>query len=101
MHRILWLSMETCSTRKGGGVGLNVLWLGLAMTGFWRILFMNIPTQKWTKIFSSQLAFATFDGTAFNIVWQYDYEKYGNQAWKSLIEWYEGDMVKYETAKEI
>ena len=57
--------------------------------------------SKMNKIVFSQLAVATVDGTAFHIVRQFNDEKDGYKAWKALIEWYEGDVVKNETAEEL
>ena len=57
--------------------------------------------SKMNKIVFSQLAVATVDGTAFHIVLQFNDEKDGYKAWKALIEWYEGDVVKNEMAEEL
>ena len=56
---------------------------------------------KMNRIVYSQLAVATVDGTAYHLVKQHEDSRDGHGAWTALITWYDGDSVKYETAKTI
>ena len=53
------------------------------------------------KIVYSQLSVATVDGTAHHIVMNYAESKNEYQAWKDLVQWYEGDSVRNEIAEEL
>ena len=46
----------------------------------------------------SQLAVATSGGTAYHLVKAFEWEQDGNAAWRNLLEWYDGDALKNETA---
>ena len=57
--------------------------------------------RKMNKIVYSQLAAATIDGCANHLVTQYSDSKDGHAAWNALMEWYDGDIVRAETADEL
>ena len=63
------------------------------------IFAMSHP--KMNKIVYSQLAAATIDGTANHLVTQYNDSSNGHGAWNALVEWYDGDVVRAETAEEL
>ena len=56
---------------------------------------------KMNKIVYSQLAAATNDGTAHHLIAQLGDTKDGHAAWNALSEWYDGDVAKAETTKEL
>ena len=56
---------------------------------------------KMNKIVYSQLAAATIDGTANHLVTKYSDTCDGHSAWKELLDWYDGDIVRAETAEEL
>lgn len=56
---------------------------------------------KMNRIVYSQLAVATVEGTAYHLVKQYEDMKDGYAAWQSLLGWYDGDVIKHETAEVI
>jgi hypothetical protein len=49
----------------------------------------------------SQLAVATVDGNAHHLIKQHEDEKDGYGAWRSLLEWFDGDIIKNDTAETI
>eukprot|EP00957_Ditylum_brightwellii_P017717 1334840-Ditylum_brightwellii.AAC.1 len=53
------------------------------------------------RIVYSQLFVTTSGGTAYHIVKQHEDGKDSHDARKSLIEWYDGDVMKSETANTI
>ena len=57
--------------------------------------------ERQNKIVYSQLAAATVDGIAHHLVKAHEDTKDGHAAWKSLCEWYDGDVVQSETADEL
>ena len=57
--------------------------------------------SKMNKIVYSQLSVATVDGTTHHIVMNHAESKNGFQAWKDLVQWYEGDSVRNETAEDL
>ena len=57
--------------------------------------------SKMNKIVYSQLAAATIEGSANHLVTQFNGTKNGHAAWHALTEWYDGDIVKAETADEL
>lgn len=70
-------------------------------SGFERILTDMVfakENPRMNRIVFSQLSVATASGEAFHLVLKHNEEKDGNGAWKELLEWYDGDAVKSETA---
>ena len=57
--------------------------------------------EKMNRVVYSQLAVATVDGTAHHLVKQFEHIKDGNAAWAALCEWYDGDVVRNETAETL
>eukprot|EP00957_Ditylum_brightwellii_P060202 4572993-Ditylum_brightwellii.AAC.1 len=49
----------------------------------------------------SQLSVATLGGTVYHLVKQFEKEKEGNNAWNKLLEWYDGNVMKSETAEAL
>eukprot|EP00957_Ditylum_brightwellii_P196099 14941919-Ditylum_brightwellii.AAC.1 len=49
----------------------------------------------------SQLSVATSRGTAHHLVKQHNEDKDGYALWQSLIEWFDGDVLKAETVDTI
>lgn len=60
-----------------------------------------IRHQKMNKIVYSQLAVATCDGTAYHLVKKHEETKDGNAAWNELLQWYDGDHIRTETADSL
>ena len=56
--------------------------------------------QEYNRVVYGQLSVATVDGTAHHLVKRYSKTKDGHAAW-ALIDWYDGNSVKNETAEEI
>jgi hypothetical protein len=56
---------------------------------------------KMNTIVYSQLAVATVDGSAHHLVKQHEDERDGYKAWNSLLEWFDGDNIRNETADMI
>lgn len=56
---------------------------------------------KMNRIVYSQLAVATVDGTAYHLIKQFEDSKDGHAAWQALIEWFDGDVIKNETAESL
>jgi hypothetical protein len=56
---------------------------------------------KMNAIVYSQLAVATVDGNAHHLVKQYESERDGYKSWQALIEWYDGDVIRNETAESL
>ena len=50
------------------------------------------------KIVYAQLSVATVSGTAHHLVKQFGTLKHGNMAWEALLDWFDGDAIKNETA---
>jgi hypothetical protein len=48
-----------------------------------------------------QLAVATVDGTAHHLIKQFEETKDGEAAWAALVDWYDGDLIKNETAEAL
>jgi hypothetical protein len=70
-------------------------------SGFERILTDRTfakSNPRMNRIVFSQLSVATANGDAFHLVLKHNVEKDGNGAWNSLLEWYDGDAIKSETA---
>ena len=57
-----------------------------------------VMNPRANKIVYAQLSVATVSGTAHHLVKQFDTSKNGNMAWDALVEWYDGDAIKNETA---
>ena len=53
------------------------------------------------RVVFSQLSVATSGGTAYHLVKQHDEDKDGYAAWQSLIKWFDGDVLKAETADTV
>ncbi len=56
---------------------------------------------KMNAIVYSQLAVATVDGNAHHLVKQFEDMRDGHSAWQSLVEWFDGDIIKNETAEAL
>jgi hypothetical protein len=56
---------------------------------------------KMNTIVYSQLTVATVDGNAHHLVKQHEDERDGHKAWSSLLEWFDGDTIRNETADTI
>lgn len=70
-------------------------------SGFERILSdknFAATNPRMNRIVFSQLSVATANGDAFHLVLKHNGTKDGNGAWQELLEWYDGDAVKSETA---
>jgi len=57
--------------------------------------------ERLNKVVYSQLASATVDGVAYHLVQQFEADKNGHDAWANLVEWYDGEMIKSETATNL
>ena len=57
--------------------------------------------ERMNSIVYSQLAAATVDGNAHHLVKEYEDGQDGYAAWQNLCDWYDGDVVKHETADEL
>ena len=57
--------------------------------------------EEMNSVVYSQLTAATIDGVAHHLIAEYEEAKDGHAAWKSLCAWYDGDMIKNETADKI
>lgn len=70
-------------------------------SGFEKILndrvFAN-DNPRMNRIVFSQLSVATASGDAFHLVLKHNETKDGYGAWNELLDWYDGDAVKSETA---
>ena len=53
---------------------------------------------RMNRIVYSQLSVATVVGTAHHLISQFEDEKDGHAGWNALVDWYDGDVVKDETA---
>lgn len=70
-------------------------------SGFEKILtdrLFALTNPRMNRIVFSQLSVATANGDAFHLVLKHNEAKDGNAAWHDLLEWYDGDAVKSETA---
>jgi hypothetical protein len=73
-------------------------------SGYEKILTDNTYAKKNTMmnaIVYSQLAVATVDGNAHHLVKAFEESKDGNKAWMALNDWYNGDVIKNETAEAL
>jgi hypothetical protein len=57
--------------------------------------------MQMNRVVFAQLYVATVDGTAHHLVKKHEGQKDGNAAWKSLCEWFDGDIIKNETSETI
>ena len=57
------------------------------------------PEQN--KIVWAQLMVATTDGTAQHLIKAQEETKNGHAAWQSLLDWYDGEIIKNETAETL
>ena len=73
-------------------------------SGFESVISSNedeiIDEQK-NRVVYSQLATSTCDGCAYFLVKQFEETQNGQAAWKALCDWYDGDVIKNETAESI
>ena len=70
-------------------------------SGYERILtdpVYAVLNPRANKIVYSQLSVATVSGTAHHLVKQFETSKNGNMAWEALLEWFDGDAIRNETA---
>jgi hypothetical protein len=73
-------------------------------SGYERILedeTFALSHERLNRVVYSQLASATVDGVAYHLVQQFEENKNGHAAWANLIEWYDGEMIKSETATNL
>jgi hypothetical protein len=54
--------------------------------------------EQMNRVVYAQLYVATLEGTAHHLVKQHKSTKDGNASWKSLCDWFDGDIIKNETA---
>ena len=60
-----------------------------------------VMNERLNKVVYSQLAAATVEGVAYHLVSKHEDTKNGYAAWKSLVDWYDGDMIQNETAENL
>jgi hypothetical protein len=60
-----------------------------------------VANERLNKVVYSQLAAATVEGVAYHLVSKHEDNKNGYAAWKSLVDWYDGDMIQNETAENL
>jgi hypothetical protein len=66
-------------------------------SGYERVLEDEVYTamyERLNKVVYSQLAAATVEGVAYHLVSKHEDTKNGYAAWKSLLDWYDGDMIQ-------
>ncbi len=54
---------------------------------------------KMNAIVYSQVAVATVEGNVHHLVKQFEDTRDGHLAWRALLEWFDGDIIKNETAE--
>jgi hypothetical protein len=64
-------------------------------------LTFSEQNPKMNAIVYSQLAVATVDGNAHHLVKQHEDSRDGYAAWQALVEWFDGDIIKNETAEAL
>ena len=64
-------------------------------------LTFSEQNPKMNAIVYSQLAVATVDGNAHHLVKQHEDTRDGYAAWQALVEWFDGDIIKNETAEAL
>jgi uncharacterized lipoprotein YehR (DUF1307 family) len=57
--------------------------------------------EQLNKVVYSQLAAATVEGVAYHLVSKHEDMKNGYAAWKSLVDWYDDDMIQNETVENL
>lgn len=70
-------------------------------SGFERILTdqpFSMANPRMNRIVFSQLSVATANGDAYHLVLKHNNTKNGHGAWNELLNWYDGDAVRSETA---
>jgi hypothetical protein len=73
-------------------------------SGYKRVLADEVYTamnEHLSKVVYSQLAAATVEGAAYHLVSKHEDTKNGYAAWKSLLDWYDGDMIQNETTENL
>ena len=73
-------------------------------SGYERILtdpVYAVLNPRANKIGYAQLSVATVSGTAHHLVKQFETSKNGNMAWEALVEWFDGDAIRNETANAL
>ena len=60
-----------------------------------------MENPRLNKVVFSQLSMATIEGNAFHLVKQHKETKNGHGAWVSLIQWFDGDMIKNKISEDI
>ena len=76
----------------------------LTGSGYERILTDSEYAERedrMNRVVYSQLATATSEGTAYHLVTFHEDTQDGHADWNALLEWYDGDIVKQETAENI
>ena len=53
------------------------------------------------KVVFAQLLLATVEGTAYHLVHKHKDDINRNAAWELLKEWYDGNVLKYETVEQL
>jgi hypothetical protein len=73
-------------------------------SGYKRVLEDEVyaaMNERLNKVVYSQLAAATVEGVAYHLVSKHEDTKNGYAAWKSLLDWYNGDMIQNKTAENL
>jgi hypothetical protein len=61
----------------------------------------SLRYERLNRVVYSQLAAATVDGVAYHLVQEFEETKDGHAAWVKLCDWYDGDLIKNETAENL
>jgi hypothetical protein len=61
----------------------------------------TVANKHLNKVVYSQLATATVEGVAYHLVSKHEDTENGYAARKSLVDWYDGDMIQNKTAKNL
>eukprot|EP00957_Ditylum_brightwellii_P059031 4477292-Ditylum_brightwellii.AAC.1 len=73
-------------------------------SGYIRIVIDREYAQRLhnqNRVVFSQLSVATSGGTVFHLVKNFEDEKDRHAAWQALVEWFDGDILKAETANTV
>jgi hypothetical protein len=58
-----------------------------------------MANKRLNKVVYCQLATATVEGVSYHLVSKVEETKNAHAAWRSLVEWYDGDMILNETVE--
>jgi hypothetical protein len=73
-------------------------------SGYERVLEDEVyaaMNERLNKVVYSQLPAATVEGVAYHLMSKHEDMKNGYAAWKSLVDWYDGNMIQNETAENL